>query len=84
MTKNEIPKIVEKLLADGGREFRRYFRLPQTSDRDNRIWDRVSKINNVQKEDKWISKFEKKIKDGILEHDEPWVTLVSLYGLFGN
>jgi hypothetical protein len=78
-----MPRIVDTLLANGGEKIRRYFVAPESGDGDSRIWDRVSKGDQLTA-NKWIEKFKKSAGEKILEHDEPWVTLVALYGLFGD
>jgi hypothetical protein len=78
-----MPRIVETLLTNGGEKIRRYFVCPQSGNGDARIWDRVSKGDQLST-NKWIEKFRKNASEKILDHDEPWVTLVALYGLFGN
>ncbi len=77
------PRIVDTLLANGGENIRRYFQSPGNAERDGRIWDRVSESSEVRV-DKWIEDFKKKADGGNLDHQEPWVTLVALYGLFGD
>jgi hypothetical protein len=78
-----VPKIVDTLLANGGENIRRYFVCPPSGNGDARIWDRVSK-GDQPSASKWIEKFKKKADEKKLDHDEPWVTLVALYGLFSN
>jgi hypothetical protein len=80
---HRVPKIVDTLLANGGENIRRYFQGPGNADRDGRIWGRVSESSEVRV-DKWIEDFKKKAHGGNLDHQEPWVTLVALYGLFGD
>ena len=77
------PRIVDTLLANGGENIRRYFQSPGNADRDVRIWGEKSE-GNEEKVDKWIEDFKKKAYGGNLDHQEPWVTLVALYGLFGD
>jgi len=77
------PRIVETLLANGGENIRRYFQGPGNADGDERIWGEKSE-SNEEKVDKWIEDFKKKAYGGNLDHQEPWVTLVALYGLFGD
>lgn len=77
------PRIVDTLLANGGENIRRYFQSPGNADRDRRIWGEKSE-GNEEKIGKWIEKFKKSASGKILDHDEPWLTLVALYGLFGN
>ena len=78
-----MPTIVDTLLANGGEKIRRYFLAPESVNGDGRIWDRVSKGNEVTTS-KWIEKFKRSASAKILDHDEPWVTLMALYGLFGD
>ena len=78
-----IPKIVDTLLANGGENIRRYFQSPGNADRDGRIWDKISK-DHEESANKWIEKFKKSASGKTLDHDEPWLTLVALYGLFGD
>jgi len=78
-----MPRIVDTLLAKGGENIRRYFLAPRDGNGDKRIWDRVSKGDQLTAS-KWIEKFNKKANEKLLDHDEPWVTLVALYGLFGD
>jgi len=80
---HKVPRIVDTLLANGGENIRRYFVAPESGNGDARIWDRVSQGDQVTAS-KWIGKFKKSASEKILDHDEPWVTLVSLYGLFGD
>ena len=84
MNHRNMPRIVEKLLADDGKNIRPYFRIPMSADRDKRIWNRISKIEEDQKVERWISAFRKKAQGKIIDHDEPWLTLVALYGIFGR
>ena len=77
------PRIVDTLLANGGEYIRRYFLAPDDGKCDSRIWDRVSK-GDQPTASKWIEKFKKKADQKILDHDEPWLTLVSMYGLCGD
>ena len=77
------PRIVDTLLANGGENIRRYFQGPGNAVRDERIWGEKSECNE-EKVDKWIEDFKKKAHGGNLDHQEPWVTLVALYGLFGD
>jgi len=77
------PRIVDTLLANGGENIRRYFQSPGNADTDGRIWGEKSG-GNEEKVDKWIEDFKKKAYGGNLDHQEPWVTLVALYGLFGD
>jgi hypothetical protein len=76
-----MPTIVDTLLANGGENIHRYFMAPE--DGDGRIWDRVSKGDHFAAR-RWVEDFNKKAHGGNLDHQEPWVTLVALYGLFGN
>ena len=78
-----MPRIVETLLTNGGEKIRRYFVCPQSGNGDARIWDRVSKGDQLSAS-KWIEKFKKKADEKKLDHDEPWLTLVSMYGLCGD
>jgi hypothetical protein len=78
-----MPTIVDTLLANGGEKIRRYFLAPDGGNGDSRIWDGVSKGDQLTAS-KWIEKFRKSASEKILDHDEPWVTLVALYSLFGN
>jgi hypothetical protein len=80
---HKVPSIVDTLLANGGENIRRYFQAPQDGNGDKRIWNRISKGDQLTAS-KWIEKFKKSASEKILDHDEPWVTLVALYGLFGN
>jgi hypothetical protein len=80
---NLTPRIVDTLLANGGENIRRYFVAPESSNRDQRIWGEKSEGNEEQV-NKWIEKFKKSSSGKTLDHDEPWLTLVALYGLFGN
>lgn len=84
MTDSQVPSIVQKLLGDDGKNIRKYFHTPKAPSRDERNWGRVSRIDDDEKAKKWISEFAKKVENRILDHDEPWVTLVALFGLFGN
>ena len=77
------PRIVDTLLANGGENIRRYFQSPGNADRDGRIWDKISK-DHEESANKWIEKFKKSASGKTLDHDEPWLTLVALYGLFGD
>jgi hypothetical protein len=77
------PRIVDTLLANGGENIRRYFQSPENADRDGRIWGEKSGGNKIKIE-KWIEDFKKKAYGGNLDHQEPWITLVALYGLFGD
>ena len=69
-----MPLIVEKLLDRGGYE---YFKSPPVN------WIAHKNDEQEKKVDKWLKKFKEKAEKN-LEHDEPWLTLVSLYGLFGD
>ena len=80
---HKVPRIVDTLLANGGENIRRYFVAPESENGDGRIWDRVSK-GDQQTASKWIGKFKKSANKNILDHDEPWLTLVSMYGLCGD
>jgi hypothetical protein len=71
------------LLANGGENIRRYFVAPEKGDGDGRIWDRVSKGDHFTAR-RWVEDFKKKANSGNLDHQEPWITLVALYGLFGD
>ena len=75
--------IVDTLLANGGEKIRWYFVALGDGKGDPRIWDRVSRGDQLSVS-KWIDKFKKSAKEKTLDHDEPWVTLVALYGLFGD
>jgi len=78
-----MPRIVDTLLSNGGENIRRYFLAPEDGNGDGRIWDRVSHGDQVTTS-KWIEKFKKRANQKILDHDEPWVTLMALYGVFGD
>lgn len=39
---------------------------------------------NEDRPEPWIDRFNKKILKNEVDHDEPWLTLVSLYALFGD
>jgi hypothetical protein len=86
MTEREAPRIVQSLLADDGKKFRRYFQKAVQAELDGRIWNKISKAEAGENEEpkNWIRTFREKVDLGILNHDEPWVTLVALYGLFGD
>ena len=75
--------IVDTLLANGGEKIRLYFVALGDGKGDPRIWDRVSR-GDQPSVSKWIDKFRKSASEKTLDHDEPWVTLVALYGLFGD
>ena len=75
--------IVDTLLANNGEKIRRYFVCPESGNGDARIWDRVSKGDQLTAS-KWIERFRKRAQQNILDHDEPWLTLVSMYGLCGD
>jgi hypothetical protein len=77
------PRIVDTLLANGGENIRRYFVAPEDGNGDARIWDRVSQGEQLTAS-KWIEKFQKKVNEKKLDHDEPWLTLVAMHGLFGD
>ncbi len=77
------PAIVERLLANGGEPIRRYFQAPDTADKDGRIWGRVSQGTELSV-NRWVEDFRKKAHGGNLDHQEPWVTLAALYGIFGD
>jgi hypothetical protein len=78
-----IPKIVDTLLANGGENIRRYFVAPEGGEGDGRIWDKISKDDEASAS-RWIEKFRKSASGKTLDHDEPWVTLVAMYGLLGD
>ncbi|MCG6917784.1 MAG: hypothetical protein LJE89_09575 [Deltaproteobacteria bacterium] len=80
---HKVPSIVDTLLANGGENISRYFMAPEDGKGDKRIWDRVSKGDQLTAS-KWIDKFTKRANQKILDHDEPWLTLVSMYGLCGD
>ena len=78
-----IPKIVDTLLANGGENIRRYFVAPESGNGDSRIWDKISKDGEASAS-RWIEKFKKSASSKTLDHDEPWLTLVAMYGLLGD
>lgn len=82
MNTTGTPRIVEQLLGESGKRIRSYFKIPPQG--DARIWDRISKIEGDEKIERWLMTYRKKTEDGLLDHDEPWLTLVALYGIFGS
>jgi len=80
---HKVPRIVDKLLSNGGENIRRYFLAPEDGKGDLRIWNGVSKGDQLSAS-KWIDKFKKRANQKTLDHDEPWLTLVSMYGLCGD
>ena len=83
MSDNKMPGIVHTLLANDGEDIRRYFQKPTSGNGDERVWEKVSK-GDKESVHKWIGEFRKKANSKSLDHDEPWLTLVAMYGLFGN
>ncbi len=75
--------IVDTLLARDGALIRPYFDRPSGDKKDQRIWGHMSKAGK-QEGDKWVADFRKRSHGALLDHDEPWLTLVALCGLFGD
>lgn len=83
MSSDRIPRIVDRLLANDGEDIRQYFQEPTSGNGDERIWNRISR-RDENSTHKWVDDFKKKANSKSLDHDEPWVTLVAMYGLFGD
>ena len=78
MSRNPIDALVSKLRANNGEEMRSYF---DRQIQDDRIWGKARVTPDVAA---WIEEYGKAASGKKFYHDEPWVTLMALYGIFGN
>jgi hypothetical protein len=73
----KLPAELATLFPLGGKELTPYFRPPKFN-RDDRIWHKINRDAEAVLKD-----YHKKAERS-LAHDEPWLTMVALYGLFGE
>lgn len=78
MSLNPVDALVSKLRSNNGEEIRSYFDIPI---QDPRIWGNGRVPPDVTG---WIKEYGEATAGKRFYHDEPWVTLMALYGLFGN
>ncbi len=76
-----VPEELARLFPDGGRRLMPYFDVPGPGvGADPRIWAQGSREKGRS-----LEEYRKQANNPkVYPHDEPWVTMISLYGLFGD
>lgn len=68
--------IAKLLLADAGSRIKRYF--------DSKRAGLLGQVGSKRNVEGWITEYSNKSSSKSFVHDEPWLTLVALYGLLGD
>jgi hypothetical protein len=73
----DLPEGLDAVLPNGLSDLLPYFSPPRVdADRDTRIWS-----GNGKRSEDWLTEYDKSARSASFGHDEPWLTLMALFGL---